>query len=41
VNVSPTADTLGGDIVYEVTIAFDEQPEGVLGGMSADVTIGE
>jgi multidrug resistance efflux pump len=41
VNVSPTADTLGGDIVYEVTIAFDEQPEGVLGGMSADVTIGD
>jgi len=41
VSVSPIADTLGGDVVYEVTIAFDEQPAGVLGGMTAEVSIGE
>jgi len=41
VSISPIADTLGGDVVYEVTISFDEQPVGVLGGMTADVTIGE
>ena len=39
--ISPLADTLGGDVVYEVTIAFTEQPEGLLGGMSAEVTIGD
>jgi len=39
--ISPVANTLGGDVVYEVTIAFTEQPEGLLGGMSAEVTIGE
>jgi len=38
--ISPTADTLGGDVVYEVTIEFDEQPAGVLGGMTAEVAIG-
>jgi len=40
-SISPLADTLGGDVVYEVTIAFDEQPAGALAGMTADVTIGE
>lgn len=39
--ISPVANTLGGDVVYEVTIAFTEQPDGLLGGMSAEVTIGE
>lgn len=39
--ISPVANTLGGDVVYEVTIAFTEQPEGLLGGMSAEVTIGD
>jgi multidrug resistance efflux pump len=39
--ISSVATTLGGDVVYEVTIAFTEQPEGLLGGMSAEVTIGE
>ncbi|MDP1604078.1 MAG: efflux RND transporter periplasmic adaptor subunit, partial [Legionella sp.] len=38
-NISPMANTLGGDVVYKVTIVFDENPEGVLGGMSADVDI--
>jgi multidrug resistance efflux pump len=41
VSISPVAQTLGGDVVYKVTIAFDERPDGVLGGMSADVTISE
>ena len=41
IGISPVANTLGGDVVYEVTIAFIEQPEGLLGGMSAEVTIGE
>ncbi len=40
-SISPIADTLGGDVVYEVTISFDEQPAGALGGMTAEVTIGE
>lgn len=40
-SISPLANTLGGDVVYEVTIAFDEQPAGALAGMTADVTIGE
>ncbi len=37
--VSPFADTLGGDVVYPVTIGLDEQPEGLLWGMSAEVEI--
>jgi multidrug efflux pump subunit AcrA (membrane-fusion protein) len=40
-SISPVADTLGGDVVYEVTITFDEQPAGALGGMTAEVSIGE
>lgn len=39
--ISPVASILGGDVVYEVTIRFTDQPEGLLGGMSADVTIEE
>jgi hypothetical protein len=31
--------TLGGDVVFPVTIEFDEQPKGLLWGMSADVQI--
>ena len=41
VNISPLSNTLGGDVVYEVTLDFDEQPAGALAGMTADVTIGE
>ena len=41
VAISPVANTLGGDVVYEVIIAFDEMSAGVLGGMSAEVSIGE
>jgi HlyD family secretion protein len=40
-NISPLATILGGDVVYEVTLAFDEQPAGALAGMTADVTIGK
>ena len=41
IGISPLANTLGGDVVYQVTIAFNAQPEGALGGMSAEVSIGE
>jgi RND family efflux transporter MFP subunit len=37
--ISPMASTLGGDTVFKVTIAFDEQPKGLLWGMTAEVTI--
>lgn len=39
--ISPTSNTIGGDVVYKVTIALDEQPASLLWGMSAEVTIGE
>ncbi|WKZ37481.1 MAG: efflux RND transporter periplasmic adaptor subunit [Anaerolineales bacterium] len=38
-SISPMANTLGGDVVYKVTIVFNENPEGVLSGMSVDVDI--
>ena len=41
VAISPVWDTIGGDVVFKVTIALDEQPEGLLWGMSAEVTISE
>jgi HlyD family secretion protein len=41
VGVSPRADTVGGDVVFKVTIAFDEQPRDLLWGMTAEVTINE
>ncbi len=41
VSISPTADTLGGDVVYEVTLVFTEKPEGILGGMTAEIIIGK
>lgn len=37
--VSQISATLGGDVVYKVTIDFDQQPKGLLWGMSADVEI--
>lgn len=39
VEVSQISSTLGGDVVYPVTIELDEQPQGLLWGMSADVQI--
>lgn len=41
VSISPRADTVGGDVVFKVTIAFDQQPENLLWGMTAEVTIEE
>jgi HlyD family secretion protein len=41
VSISPRADTVGGDTVFKVTIAFDEQPENLLWGMTAEVTTSE
>jgi RND family efflux transporter MFP subunit len=37
--IALVSSTLGGDVVYTVTIDFDKQPEGLLWGMSADVEI--
>lgn len=37
--ISPISDTLGGDVVFKVTIKLDEQPGALLWGMSADVDI--
>jgi multidrug efflux pump subunit AcrA (membrane-fusion protein) len=37
--ISPVSETVGGDVVYPVTIELDEQPAGLLWGMSAEVEI--
>jgi len=37
--ISPISDTIGGDVVYKVTIKLEEQPEALRWGMSADVDI--
>jgi HlyD family secretion protein len=39
VDIARTSETVGGDVVYKVTIALDEQPEGLRWGMSADISI--
>ena len=41
IGISPKANTIGGDVVFKVTIAFDKQPENVRWGMTAEVTIKE
>jgi RND family efflux transporter MFP subunit len=38
-DVSRIASTVGGDVVYKVTIEFDTQPAGLLWGMTANVRI--
>ena len=38
-SISPISNTIGGDVVFKVTIQLDEQPKGLLWGMSADVEI--
>ncbi|MBK6791555.1 MAG: efflux RND transporter periplasmic adaptor subunit [Anaerolineales bacterium] len=38
-DVARISSEIGGDIVYKVTIELDEQPAGLLWGMSADVDI--
>ena len=37
--ISPISDTIGGDVVFKVTIKLDEQPDTLRWGMSADVEI--
>jgi RND family efflux transporter MFP subunit len=37
--ISPVANTVGGDVVFKVTITPDTQPEGLLWGMTAEVEI--
>lgn len=37
--ISPVSITVGGDVVYPVTIELDEQPDGLLWGMTAEVEI--
>jgi multidrug efflux pump subunit AcrA (membrane-fusion protein) len=39
VRISPVADTVGGDVVFPVTIEFAEQPAGLMWGMTAEVEI--
>jgi HlyD family secretion protein len=39
IKISPVSETVGGDVVYPVTIELDEQPEGLLWGMTAEVEI--
>jgi RND family efflux transporter MFP subunit len=39
IDIDRISTTLGGDVVYKVTIDLDEQPQGLLWGMSADVKI--
>lgn len=41
ISISPIADTVGGDVVFKVTIAFDQPPENVRWGMTAEVSIEE
>ncbi len=37
--ISPISEDVGGDIVFPVTIELDEQPEGLLWGMTTEVEI--
>jgi HlyD family secretion protein len=39
VDIDRVSSTIGGDVVFKVTIHLDQQPQGLLWGMSADVQI--
>jgi HlyD family secretion protein len=39
VDIARISETVGGDVVFKVTIELDEQPAGLRWGMSADVKI--
>lgn len=39
IDISRISSTVGGDVVFKVTIDLDKQPQGLLWGMSADVNI--
>ncbi len=41
IGISPRADITSGDVIFKVTIAFDHQPQNLLWGMTAEVTIEE
>lgn len=41
ISIAPMSNIVGGDVVFKVTIGFDEQPENLLWGMTAEVTINE
>jgi len=41
ISIAPKATIIGGDVVFKVTISLDEQPDGLLWGMTAEVIIGE
>jgi RND family efflux transporter MFP subunit len=41
ISISPISNTVGGDVIFKVTVAFDKQPENLLWGMTAEVSIGE
>lgn len=38
--ISPLASTLGGDVVYKITVDLDTQPSGLRAGMSVEVQFG-
>lgn len=38
-DISRVSSTVGGDVVYKVTLQFDAQPKGLLWGMTTDVSI--
>jgi hypothetical protein len=40
VAIAPLADTLGGDVVYKITIDLDAPPAGLRAGMSVEVQFG-
>lgn len=39
IRISPKSETVGGDVVFPVTIELNEQPAGLLWGMTAEVQI--
>lgn len=41
IGISPRADVTNGDSIFKVTIAFDQQPQNLLWGMTATITIEE
>ncbi len=41
IEIAQQSQTVGGDVVYTVTIELDEQPEGLRWGMSAEVNLEE
>lgn len=41
IRIAQRANTVGGDVVFQVTIAFDQQPENISWGMTAEVMIEE